>query len=611
MGFAVSPAVTINEFDLTNIVPSVATTEGAIVGVFNTGPINQRILIDSEKTLAQRFGKPDANNFETWFTAANFLAYSNKLYVTRVVPSDAVNAADDANTGLIANRTEAEALSSASIVAKSPGALGNSLRVSVCSSATEYNEAITLVGSMSAGDTTVDIVDTEVTNKNLAVNDIIRVGNTTIGYQDMIVSSIGAADANNNQLVTFTGRYKLSGSSPASAQRYWRYYNNVEGAPAGSNSHIVVVDEDGLVTGTNNTILEVWENVSSSSTAKNDIGESVYVNDVLDEKSNYIWAGGNSISAAGLYASLAGGSNGTGGTESTIALSRLALGIDLYSDDSAVDISLFLAGKATSTVATYIIDNVAEARKDCMVFVSPERSDVVEQATGTELDQIIAFRNALPSTSYAVMDSGYKYQYDKYNGVYRWVPLNGDMAGLCARTDNIRDPWVSPAGYNRGSIKNIFNLAFNPTKAQRDILYKSNVNPVITQPGQGFILFGDKTLLSTPSAFDRINVRRLFIVLEKAIATAAKYILFELNNDITRARFKNLVEPFLRDVQGRQGVTDFRFVCNETNNTPQVIDRNELVGDVYVVPSRSINNVTLNFVATRTGVEFEEIVGRF
>jgi len=209
------------------------------------------------------------------------------------------------------------------------------------------------------------------------------------------------------------------------------------------------------------------------------------------------------------------------------------------------------------------------------------------------------------------MDSGYKYQYDKYNDVYRYVPFNGDVAGLAVRTDDTRDPWFSPAGYNRGIIKNIVKLPYNPRQADRDVLYKSDINPIVNFPGQGTILFGDKTLLGKPSAFDRINVRRLFIVLEKAIATAAKFSLFELNDEFTRAQFKNLVEPFLRDVQGRRGIYDFAVICDGTNNTGEVIDRNEFIADIYIKPAKSINFIQLNFVAVRTGVEFSEIIGKF
>jgi phage tail sheath protein FI len=307
------------------------------------------------------------------------------------------------------------------------------------------------------------------------------------------------------------------------------------------------------------------------------------------------------------------GTDGKG--EADVSINVLTNAFDLFASAEEVDVSLILQGKAVGSannaqLANYIIDNICESRKDCVAFISPAKDDVVS-AAGNETTNMVGFRNASRSTSYAVLDSGYKYQYDKYNDVYRYVPLNGDTAGLCVRTDDTRDPWFSPAGFNRGQIKNIIKLAYNPDKANRDILYKANINPVVTFPGQGTVLYGDKTMLTKPSAFDRINVRRLFIVLEKAIATAAKYTLFEFNDEFTRAQFKNLVEPFLRDVQGRRGIYDFKVVCDSTNNTGEVIDRNEFVGDIYIKPARSINFIQLNFVAVRTGVEFSEVVGQF
>jgi hypothetical protein len=281
----------------------------------------------------------------------------------------------------------------------------------------------------------------------------------------------------------------------------------------------------------------------------------------------------------------------------------------LYANTDEYDISLIVTGNVSPITAAYVVDNVAEVRKDCVVFISP--NDDRQPITGfgqDATDKIIAYRNALDvSSSYAVMDSGFKYQYDRYNDAYRWIPLNGDIAGLCARTDFTSDPWFSPGGYTRGQIKNIVKLAFNPSQTDRDVLYPAGVNPVVTFPGQGTILFGDKTLLAKPSAFDRINVRRLFIVLEKSIATAAKFQLFEFNDSFTRAQFRNLVEPFLRDVQGRRGVIDFRVKCDESNNSGEVIDRNEFVADIFIKPNRSINYITLNFVAARSSVSFEEI----
>ena len=286
-------------------------------------------------------------------------------------------------------------------------------------------------------------------------------------------------------------------------------------------------------------------------------------------------------------------------------------GYNLLRDKDVVDVSLIPAGTADQTRVLHLINEIAEVRKDCIICVSPERADVVNNAgfDGAEVEDIVAFRNSLPSSSFAVMDSGYKLQFDRHNDVNRFVPLNGDTAGVMVRTDNVRDAWYSPGGFNRGNVKNVIKLAFNPRKAERDVLYQAGVNPVVSFPGQGTVLFGDKTMLAQPSAFDRINVRRLFIVLEKAIERAAQTTLFEFNDELTRIQFQNIVEPFLRDVQGRRGITDFKVVCDESNNTPEVIDRNEFVGDIFVKPNRSINFIQLNFVAVRSGVEFNEIVG--
>jgi hypothetical protein len=619
MPFQVSPGVNVTEIDLSTVVPAVSTTEGVIVGTFTQGQVEQTTLITSEEDLVARFGKPNSNNFETFFTASNFLSYGNKLYVTRVTAADAVTASASGNTTiLIETRTEAEALSGqGEFIAQSAGTWGNNLKISVCFDSADFSEAITLTTGISTGATTIQCANSFLTSTNLAAGDILRVGNSSIGFQDLSVSSAVVESGNTDYaLITFAPAYRLSDTSPTAATRKWAHYLNVDAAPGSANSHIVVVDEDGGISGTANTILEVYADVSRTDGDLDDQGNSIFYKDVINERSNYIWTTAASLTDGANYISFTNGSEGTNGTESTIALSRLARGIDLYQNAEEIDISLVLAGKANTVIANYIIDNIAEVRRDCVVFVSPERSDVVEQALGAELDQITdgttdSFVGNIRRSSYAVMDSGYKYQYDKYNDKFRYVPLNGDIAGLCVRTDDTRDPWYSPAGYNRGIIKNVVKLAYNPKKGERDILYKAGVNPVITQAGQGTLLFGDKTLLDKPSAFDRINVRRLFIVLEKAIATAAKYSLFEFNDEFTRAQFRNLVEPFLRDVQGRRGIFDFRVVCDTSNNTGEVIDRNEFVGDIYVKPARSINFIQLNFVAVRTGVEFEEIVGKF
>jgi hypothetical protein len=415
----------------------------------------------------------------------------------------------------------------------------------------------------------------------------------------------------------------------------WTYKDEFDSAPGTSTyatsvggsqdeMHIIVIDEDGAFSGAQGTIVEKFAYVSKASDAKKPDGTNNYYKNVLNARSEYIWwmdhptavtgttAWGSPAAGASFKLLTAPIANSlSGGTDDFVPTDgELQSAFALFANAEAYDISLIMAGKATAATATYIINNICETRLDCVAFVSPQSTttaDPIIGSTSTEQNEVIAYRDALPSTSYAVLDSGYKYQYDRYNDKYRYVPLNGDVAGLCARTDYTNDPWWSPSGLNRGQIKNVVKLAFNPSKTQRDMLYKSGVNPVVTFPGEGTVLFGDKTLLAKPSAFDRINVRRLFIVMEKAIATAAKFQLFEFNDGFTRAQFKNLVEPFLRDVQGRRGITDFVVKCDESNNTGEVIDRNEFVADIFVKPNRSINFITLNFVAARSAINFSEI----
>ena len=396
---------------------------------------------------------------------------------------------------------------------------------------------------------------------------------------------------------------------------------------ANDEMHILVIDSKGAFTGLANTILEKFSYVSKASDAKNDDGSSNYWVNVLNSRSSYIYGINNAMAANGVAQTTTWGTTSgntsfaqtsneytfslSGGVSGAVSDANRTSAYDLFDNADEVDISLVVLGSASSTLIQNVIDRVVTNRKDCVAFFSPRFDDVVNNV-GSEATDIIAFKNLIGrSTSYAVMDSGWKYQFDKFNNVYRWIPLNGDIAGLCVRTDFERDPWFSPAGFNRGQIKNVVKLAWNPNKTMRDELYKNGINPVVTFNGEGTILYGDKTLLAKPSAFDRINVRRLFIVLEKAIARAAKYSLFEFNDAFTRAQFVALVEPYLRDVQGRRGIYDFRVVCDETNNTPEVIDRNEFIGDIYIKPARSINFIQLNFVAVRTGVAFDEIVGRF
>ena len=646
MPFQVSPGVNVSEVDLSTVVPAVSTTEGAIAGVFNWGPAKTRVLVDSEETLVARFGKPIAGlNPETFFTAANFLAYGNKLFVSRVVDADVSKNATVSGTGvLIENEDKLAGVTLQStdhFAARYFGTLGNSLQVSVCKSSGDYEEAGVINLTITAGSNS-GTLSSNASLTNLAVGDIARFGDSTVGFHELEVASF--VDDLNNPTISFKTKYL--GSKDISANtvtKKWKYHSLFRAAPgtsayatpikadANDELHIVVVDEDGDITGTKGTVLETYEGVSRATDAKTESGESNYFIDVIERKSEWIYAKmatnlvttglASALSSLGTnnatFSSLSGGADTAAEGSDSLELGDVTDAYDMFKSAEDVDISLILQGKAVGTeaghyaqLARHIVDNICETRKDCVLFASPHYSDVVDNI-GSEVDHIKQFRNGVTNSSYAFLDSGYKYQYDKFNDVYRYVPLNGDIAGLAVRSDELRDAWFSPAGYNRGGIKNLVKLAFNPKKAERDLLYQSDINPVVTFPGQGTILFGDKTLLGKPSAFDRINVRRLFIVLEKAISTAAKFSLFEFNDSFTRSQFKNLVEPFLRDIQGRRGIVDFRVVCDDTNNTGEVIDRNEFVGDIYVKPSRSINFIQLNFVAVRSGVEFSEVVGQF
>lgn len=665
MAFQLSPGVNVSEIDLTTVVPAVATSVGAIAGVFRWGPIGERILVDTENSLIKRFGKPTSFNAETWFTAANFLSYGNSLYISRAanttfnssgITYSAVGIADGGsitNTAscIVKNETDYQLKdgtfeSGALYIAKYPGALGNSLRVAVCDNPTSYQSNVTLTNSLGfkIGQKTANTLDLTSISA-FSVGDKILAGNSTIGQQYLQIKSISTNGS--NAIFTFTEPYRLhTDYSSTNIVRNWEFINVVGNAPGTSDYvaangntsakdevHIVVVDEGGSFTGMPGNILEVYSGLSRATDSKTKDNTSNYYKDVINQNSAYIWWANDRSNAASANAM-----NVSTSTTTAPANMYFTLGVDGYDETSTynfgavaeaynlfasaedVDVSLVLQGRPLggdlggSTInfqlANYIIDNICETRKDCVALISPDKG-VTLNAFGTQSNGLVRWRNALRSTSYAVMDSGYKYQYDRYNDVYRWIPLNGDIAGLCVRTDQTNDAWWSPAGFNRGQIKNIIKLAYNPNKAERDVLYSKNINPVVTFPGQGTVLYGDKTLQTKPSAFDRINVRRLFIVLEKAIATAAKYSLFEFNDAFTRSQFKNLVTPYLRNIQGRRGITDFLVVCDETNNTPQVIDSNQFVGDIYIKPARSINFIQLNFVAVATGVQFSEVVGKF
>ena len=721
MPFQLSPGVAVVEKDFSAIVPAVSTSRGAFAGAFQWGPVLSPVQVTSENELVSLFGKPTDANYKSFFTAANFLSYTNACLITRADTTNAKNAVavqsgsvtsvtrtapgsgfTSVPTVTFSAPTDPSGVTATGTVTLSGGAVTG---VTISAGGTLYTTPIiTFSAPQVAGGTTATGTLTVASGVITAV--VITQGGT--GYTSAPTATIGNAGSGTGATIgtvsiaastvtgvtitsagsgysaaptvtitggggtgaTFTAAVALGGTKINNSTDYlntyatgagtfgewaakypgalgnsikvsmcdsvgfstWVYAANFNGIPGTSTYatsvggsqdelHVIVIDEDGLWTGVPGYVLEKFAYVSKASDGKLPNGTSNYYANVINGDSKYIyWMDHNTTgtnwgtsASAKTFANLAAPVDHSlsGGVDDLAATDgQLQTAWSLYADDATYDISLVPCGGVSATVAQYIISNICETRLDCVAFISPQNTVTGLPITGNgsaATTPIKAFRDLISSTSYGVMDSGYKYQYDRYNDVYRFVPLNGDVAGLCARTDNTNDPWFSPGGLNRGQIKNVVKLAVNPTKADRDVLYAYGINPCVTFPGEGTVLFGDKTLLAKPSAFDRINVRRLFIVMEKAIATAAKFQLFEFNDSFTQAQFRNLVEPFLRGVQGRRGITDFQVVCDGSNNTGEVIDANQFVADIYVKPSRSINFITLNFVAARSSIAFSEV----
>ena len=736
MGFQVSPGVNTSEIDLTTVVPGISSIDAGLAGPARWGPANDVTLIDSEDLLVQTFQKPDANTYTTFFTAANFLNYSSKLHFVRAVSSAAKNASSAGSPVLISNNAGyydtydsdsggTPITTAGDWNARWAGALGNSLKVSLCgptranlasgNTVVASNSDVTLTGTVAVhvSDKSVTGTDT-LFGTELRVGDVIQLsGNTfciatitsntaatvSTNPETGAISTVACvrmkrsafAEPSRNMLGTvavsanvatvtattagaeqpacsFNLQYtvgdiiKINGeerrvtavtnsssmtvntgfTNTATAQthsRTWEYAGSFDKEPVTTDYtasrgglydevHVAVVDEDGEWTGNRNEVLEAYTGVSVAKGAKFEDGGKAFYLDRINRRSKYVWwmdhnVAGDAYTTAGASVAAWGADAGASEWQSSgdIVTASLTGGVDgsdvtdgnkitsygKFKNAEETEIGLLMGGESSATVALELI-SIVEARKDCVAFISPEKSDVVNNVGG-EADAVVDFRNSLGSTSYALLDSGWKYQYDRYNDVYRYIPLNGDTAGVTAATEASRDAWYSPAGFTRGNIRNVVKLPFNPRQSERDTLYKNNVNPVTTFMGTGTVLFGDKTLLAKPSAFDRINVRRLFIILEKAISRFARFQLFEFNDAFTRAQFVGAVEPFLRNVQGRDGIVDFKVVCDDSNNTSDVVDRNEFVGDIYVKPNRVINYIQLNFVAVRTGVDFSEIIG--
>lgn len=615
MAFSVSPSVIVREIDASASVPSLSTPPAAIAGVFNWGPVNEPILITLEDNLVDRFGAPTDENFETFFAAADFLSYSNALYVARAETAGSLAALGELFQG------------------KYLGTKGNDLVVSVSNNAQFENE-IAAVGALSTGgeggpnDNTISFNSNVLAFEQTAqlgtnyfsVGDVIRIGNDSVGYQELKIATVEEEiDAGGYYVyeVSFTGRYRLAQSdlNSLSLTKKWGYASSFGKAPSADSVHVVVVDVVGNITGSAGSVLEVYNDVSLTPGATKSDGQNNYIVDSITNGSRWVsiinpgtFIGeiGTALSTGLVYDDLENGSNGT--NESTTTLGPLAFAYDTFINANDIDVSFIIQGKGddNAELANYITGNILEARKDCVGFYSPSKEAVVDELkVNSKMNNAIAYRNKLQSSSYWFMDSGYKYRYDKYNDKYRWVPLNGDMAGLASRVE----AYESPAGFRKGIIKNVVKLAFNPSKPQRDQLYSSDINPVMSQVGQGVVLFGDRTGNPIESAFSFLNVRRLFISVEKAIANAAKGFLFELNDTFTQTQFKNIVDPFLRDIQGRRGIVDFRVISDTTVNTPTVVDQGLFKAQIFIKPARSIQVIELTFVATRSGIEFDEIVG--
>jgi hypothetical protein len=667
MAFQVSPGVQVSEIDLSNVVPAVSSTRGAFAGMFQWGPVDEVKTVSDGQQLVDEFYKPADSDAgaEDFYSAESFLRYGSSLDIVRLHTTGCYSANASGNSSTILKNSDSyvndfkdgsEAGTVGSWISRFPGALGNSLKVSVCASSNAYfndnASAVNLEAGYSAGDTAVIVDDATA----FGVGDLIKFSGHDAFYK---ISAIN----NSSKTLTFAVVNEVSAGLQVAVadnvqiDRYWEHYALFDKAPGSSAGavaagatndeiHVVVIDEDGEFTGTEGKVLETYGFVSLASDAKDSSGNNNYYKNVIERNSNYIYWSGHETTmlssvaenrtlatasgtpfsrpALPVHTSLSGGASG----RSPVASDKVSTLEEFFQDGETSDISFILIGStrvddgsgadevntgnlrtAHNTIVNGAIA-LAEARKDCIVVASPMRESVVGQTSeSTQKTNVIDDFASVTSSSYAVLDSGWIYQYDRYNDKYCWIPGNGHTAGIMARSDLLRDPWFSPAGFSRGQYLGITKLAFNPKQASRDDLYRARINPIVTFPGQGTVLFGDKTALSSPSAFDRINVRRLFIVLEKAIATAAKAQLFEFNDAFTRAQFRASVEPFLRDVKNRRGLVDFSVVCDETNNTDTVIDRNEFVCSIFVKPAKSINFITLNFVAARSGVEFEEIYG--
>ena len=716
-----SPGIIVKEVDLTiGRVDTATNKNAAIVGPFQRGPVNQPVLVENEQDLLDNFGEPSATNdqFETWMVASSYLSYGGQLSVVRAGDESLCNAKVGSATSITINSLEdytnngydENTITNITVAARDPGSWGNGVKIAIVDSGsdqiltvgTSHTAVVGYGVTMDASGVRIGAGGTDALDgffKGIVTeSDISGQISVKLTHHVTAAGIQSAVEYQPSGTYAFPGTGTLSlhqvgggvgkvGTESVSAQKDWYNEQTIgltnstlswsafgdrpgtsQYADARSSRfdevHVMVIDDEGTVTGNAGTILEKHLNLSKAKDGEFSAGSSSNWRKFIANNSRQIFAGGSpsgitttnivagtgsttyfnshssdngwdqnaqGISFAGIGATtltLAGGQNYDSGSDVTAAgaldvpLSGRVAGYELFENTEEFDIDFILMGSGgmskedTQALASEII-SVAEIRQDSLAFVSPNRGSLIVDTVGsatvspsaTITENLKSFYSPIPSSSYAVFDSGYKYMYDRFADTFRYVPLNGDIAGCCARNDINNFPWFSPAGTARGAILNAVKLAYNPSQTQRDKLYADRINPVIFSPGSGIILFGDKTGYGKASAFDRINVRRLFIYLEDAISAAARDQLFEFNDEITRTNFVNIVEPFLRDVQSKRGITDFRVVCDETNNTAAVIDNNEFVADVFIKPNRSINFIGLTFVATRTGVSFDEVIG--
>ena len=644
MASQVSPGILVKERDLTNaVVTGVLQIRAAHASSFAKGPVGKIVNINSQKELISVFGQPNANNAEDWLVASEFLNYGGRLAVVRT-DGGVLNATTTGAGVKIATEEDwlAGAGTSGQFAARTAGTWGNSLLGVIVDKGPDYiinlatapTTATIAVGDSIAfsGGVTGTVISGTQTALVITTSAAITSSSTfTDGGSTIALASV--KDWYLNTTIGSTG-IKLSAIAP----RPGSTQHAIDNGASNDAVHFAVIDTTGAISGAANTIVERFTYLSKISDATSEENSNIYYKSVVNDFSRFMFIGTTPASDANMTgeawdqatSAVTGAVARVGSFEDQLedgaddylyTTGEFQAAMDLFLDTEETDIDFVLMGGSmptetdTKAKATKVIA-IADSRKDCIAFVSAHKANQIASTGNTALTSIeqkektIAFFDGLASTSYAVFDSGYKYVYDRFSDKYRYIPCNGDIAGLCVQTSNVQEDWYSPAGLNRGGILNAVKMAYNPNKADRDELYQSRINPVTSLKGQGTVLFGDKTALGAPSAFDRINVRRLFLNLEKRARVLAEGVLFELNDATTRSGFASALNSYLSEVQARRGVTDYLVVCDESNNTADVIDRNEFVAEIYVKPTRSINFITVTFTATKTGVSFSEVVGR-